>query len=110
MFQVMGYRFYMIYFEKVSKIYPNNSIGLENVSFSIEPKEFISIVGHSGAGKTTLLKMLLAEEKPTEGKVFFESLDVHSLDKYKINDLRRKIGMVFQDFKLLPSKTAYENI
>ena len=110
MFQVMGYRFYMIYFEKVSKIYPNNSIGLENVSFSIEPKEFISVVGHSGAGKTTLLKMLLAEEKPSEGKVFFESTNIHNLNRNEINKFRRKLGAVFQDFRLLPHKTAYENI
>jgi len=100
----------MIYFEKVSKIYPNNSIGLENVSFSIEPKEFISVVGHSGAGKTTLLKMLLAEEKPSEGKVFFESTNIHNLNRNEINKFRRKLGAVFQDFRLLPHKTAYENI
>jgi cell division transport system ATP-binding protein len=100
----------MIHFDKVSKIYSDSSIALEGVSLSIKPKEFVSIVGHSGAGKTTLLKMLLAEEKPTEGNVYFESIDVHSLSKSNINDLRRKIGMVFQDFKLLPNKTAYENI
>lgn len=102
--------FFMIHFDKVTKIYQDNSVALSDVSLSIEPKEFISIVGHSGAGKTTLLKMLLAEEKPTEGSVFFDSVDVHSLDKNKINNLRRKIGMVFQDFRLLPNKTAYENI
>ena len=100
----------MIYFDDVTKIYPDDSVALENVSFSIEPKEFISIVGHSGAGKTTLLKMILAEEKPTKGKVFFESTDIHRLSKSRINDFRRKIGMVFQDFRLLPDKTVYENI
>src|SRR6185369_9849336 len=100
----------MIYFDKVSKIYPDNSIALEDVSFSIEPKEFVSIVGHSGAGKTTLLKMFLAEEKPSEGKVFFESTDIHKLSKSEINDFRRKIGAVFQDFRLLPDKNVYENI
>lgn len=100
----------MIYFDKVTKIYPDQSLALDNVTLSILPKEFISIVGHSGAGKTTLLKMLLAEEKPTEGNVYFESQDIHELDKNKINNLRRKIGTVFQDFRLLPNKTAYENI
>jgi cell division transport system ATP-binding protein len=100
----------MIYFDRVSKIYADNSIALDNVSFSIEPGEFISIVGHSGAGKTTLIKMLLAEEKPTDGSVFFESINVHEVPLSRINVLRRKIGTVFQDFRLLPNKTAYENV
>jgi len=100
----------MISFDKVSKIYPDNSVALKDVSFSIEPKEFISIVGHSGAGKTTLLKMFLAEEKPSGGKVYFESVDIHSLNKREINHFRRKIGVVFQDFRLLSHKNIYENI
>lgn len=100
----------MIFFDRVSKVYPDNSVALQNVSFSIEPKEFVSIVGQSGAGKTTLLKMFLAEEFPTEGKVFYESADVHSLSKEGINELRRRVGMVFQDFRLLSDKTVYENI
>lgn len=100
----------MIYFDKVSKIYFDDSIALDNVSFTVEPGEFVSIVGHSGAGKSTLLKMILAEERPTTGSVFFESVDVHSLAKRKVPHLRRRIGSVFQDFKLLPNKTAYENI
>ncbi len=100
----------MIYFDKVSKIYTDDSVALDNVSFSVEPGEFVSIVGHSGAGKTTLLKMLLAEERPTKGKVFLESVDIHSLRRSAINAFRRKIGVVFQDFRLLPNKTVYENI
>ncbi len=100
----------MIYYDRVSKVYADNSVALEDVSFSVEPGEFISIVGHSGAGKTTLVKMLLAEERPTSGSVFFESINVHEVPLNKINNLRRKIGTVFQDFKLLPQKTAYENI
>ena len=100
----------MIYYDRVSKIYADNSTALEDVSFSVEPGEFISFVGHSGAGKTTLIKMLLAEEKPTSGSVFFESINVHEVPLSRINGLRRKIGTVFQDFKLLPAKTAYENI
>lgn len=100
----------MIYFDKVSKIYPDNCVALEDISFQIEPKEFVSVVGHSGAGKTTLVKMLLAEERPSAGKVFFESTDIHTLQKKQINDFRRKIGVVFQDFRLLPDKNVYENI
>jgi cell division transport system ATP-binding protein len=100
----------MIYYDRVSKIYADNSVALDDVSFSVEPGEFISVVGHSGAGKTTLVKMLLAEERPTSGSVFFESVNVHEVPLRKMNDLRRKIGTVFQDFRLLPQKTAYENI
>ena len=100
----------MISFERVSKVYPDESVALDNVSFSIEPREFVSIVGPSGAGKTTLLKLFLAEEKPTMGQVFFDEIDVHKLDKRTVNNFRRKIGMVFQDFRLLPNKTVYENI
>jgi len=100
----------MIFFDRVSKIYPDNSVALQDVTFAVEPNEFVSIVGQSGAGKTTLLKMFLAEEKPTEGKVFYESTDIHSLRKHDINTFRRKIGMIFQDFRLLSDKTVYENI
>ncbi|MEK9167932.1 MAG: cell division ATP-binding protein FtsE [Patescibacteria group bacterium] len=100
----------MIYFDKVSKKYSDNTIALDDVSFSIAPGEFVSIVGHSGAGKTTLLKMLLAEERPSEGAVFFESTNVHEVPRAEVPALRRRIGTVFQDFRLLPQKTAYENI
>ncbi len=100
----------MIYFDKVSKSYPDESVALSEVSFTIEPKEFVSIVGQSGAGKTTLLKMILAEERPTEGDVFFESANIHKLRANELNNYRRRIGTVFQDFRLLPNKTAYENI
>lgn len=100
----------MIYFNNVTKIYPGNSVSLENVNLTINLGEFVSIVGHSGAGKTTLTKLILAEERPTEGTVFFESQDVHRLKSRDLTRLRKKIGTVFQDFKLLPNKTAYENI
>lgn len=101
----------MIYFDNVSKLYNNgNSAAIEEVTFQIEPKEFVSIVGHSGAGKSTLLKMIIAEDKPTHGQVFFESLDIHKIPRTRLPQYRRKIGTVFQDFKLLPNKTAYENI
>jgi len=100
----------MIYFDKVTKHYRDGTPALEDVTLSISPKEFISIVGHSGAGKTTLLKMLLAEERPSQGSVFFESVDVQTVPKNALHNYRRKIGTVFQDFRLVPNKTAYENI
>ncbi len=100
----------MIFFDRVSKVYPDQSVALDDISLSIEPHEFVSIVGPSGAGKTTLLKLLLAEEKPSAGVVLFKDTDIHELDKREINDFRRNIGMVFQDFRLLPNKTVYENI
>src|SRR3989344_1966979 len=100
----------MIYFENVSKIYSPLSVALEDVTFAVEPSEFVSLVGQSGAGKTTLIKLLLAEERPTKGKVFFESQDIHNLSWGELPAIRRKIGTVFQDFKLLPTKTSYENV
>jgi cell division transport system ATP-binding protein len=100
----------MISFDHVSKIYKDNSVALDDVSFNIEAKEFVSIVGQSGAGKTTLTKMILGEERPTSGHVFFDSTDIHKLSKRQVNDYRRRIGTVFQDFRLLSHKTAYENI
>lgn len=100
----------MIYFDRVSKIYQDNFAALDDVSFAVEQGEFVSVVGHSGAGKTTLLKLILAEERPTVGQVFFHSTNIHDLDRGTIPSLRRKIGSIFQDFRLLPNKTAYENI
>jgi cell division transport system ATP-binding protein len=100
----------MIRYREVSKIYPDRSIALRDVSFDIAKGEFVSVVGKSGAGKTTLLKLLLAEEKPTHGQVFFDDLSVHEITNSHLPILRRSIGMVFQDYKLLESKTAYENV
>jgi cell division transport system ATP-binding protein len=103
----------MIYFNDVKKIYKKgsrNSIALDDITLTVNAGEFISIVGHSGAGKTTLVKMILAEEKPSEGTIFFESLNIHRLKNKEITKLRQRIGTVFQDFKLLANKTAYENI
>ncbi len=100
----------MIYFNGVTKVYPKDTTALEDIALSIQTGEFVSIVGQSGAGKTTLIKLILAEEKPTDGTVFFESTDIHKLRSKDLTRLRRRIGTVFQDFKLLPNKTAYENI
>lgn len=99
----------MIYFDRVTKRY-GGTRAIEDITLSIAPKEFVSIVGHSGAGKTTLLKLLLAEERPTDGAIFFESVDVNDLPVKALHHYRRKIGTVFQDFRLIPNKTAYENI
>ncbi len=100
----------MLYFDKVSKEYDNGNKVLEDISLTIHPGELVSIVGHSGAGKTTLIKLLLAEEHPTEGKVSFHSEDIHKLKGNGMTSYRRKVGVVFQDFRLIPNKTAYENV
>lgn len=100
----------MIYYDKVSKKYPDQTLALENISFGVEPKEFVTIVGHSGAGKSTLMKLLIAEDWPSEGVVYFESSNIHKMNKRQIGKLRRRIGMVFQDYRLIPGKTIYENI
>ncbi len=100
----------MIYFDKVTKAYQDGIKVVNDVTLTIEPEEFVSIVGRSGAGKTTLLKMLLAEEVPTDGAVFFESADIHKIKKSRVNKFRRRIGIVFQDFRLLSNRTAYENV
>ncbi len=103
----------MVSFQNVTKIY-QSSLGpmtaLANVSFEVKGGEFVSIVGRSGAGKTTILRLLLAEEKPTAGLIFFEGQDVHKIKPSKLPFFRRKIGVVFQDYKLLPLKTTYKNI
>jgi cell division transport system ATP-binding protein len=99
----------MIYFNNVTKKYRDN-VSLEDVSISITQGEFVAIVGHSGAGKTTLTKLILAEEFPTDGTVFFESTDIHKLSIKDLRNFRRRVGVVFQDFRLLSNKTVYENI
>lgn len=101
----------MIYFDKVTKIYLDGAPpAVADITLGVEPGEFVSIVGHSGAGKTTLLKMLFAEVLPTEGVVFFGERDIGALSEKDLLKLRRNIGTVFQDFRLLPTKNVYENI
>jgi cell division transport system ATP-binding protein len=101
----------MIYFDKVTKVYFTGSLpAVEDITLGIDPGEFVSIVGHSGAGKTTLLKMLFAEVEPTVGTVYFGSRAIPQLSGRELLKLRRNIGTVFQDFRLLSTKNVYENI
>lgn len=100
----------MIFFDKVNKIYDDSTHALKDVTIKIEPHEFISVVGHSGAGKTTLIKMLLAEDFPTDGRILFGESDINILSPKEISHLRRNIGTVFQDFRLINHKTVFENI
>lgn len=100
----------MISFQNVSKHYNHSNPALIDVSFKINPKEFVSIVGRSGAGKSTVVKLLIGEEKPTSGRVIFGHYDVGKLSPKELPLLRRHIGVVFQDFRLLPTKNAYENV
>ncbi len=100
----------MIYFKNVSKIYPPHSVALQDVTISIKPNEFVSLVGRSGAGKSTLIKLLIGEERPTMGEVVVGDVSINTLRDEDMPYLRRRIGTVFQDFKLISSKTAYENV
>lgn len=100
----------MIRFENVSKTYKGDFFALENVNLEIQKGEFVSIVGASGAGKSTILKLIYAEEMATEGEVYFNGVALSGLSRRKLPFHRRTIGTVFQDFKLLPKKTAFENV
>lgn len=100
----------MIIFQNVGKIYTKNSSALEDINLEIQTGEFVSIVGQSGAGKSTLLRLLFAEEFPTSGSVVIDGWDVSSIRPWQIPHLRRQIGVVFQDFKLITDKTAFENV
>ena len=100
----------MIIYENVSKIYSDDSKALDNVSLQIREGEFISMVGVSGAGKSTFLKMLYLEERPTDGNIYFHRKNIVDLKSRQLPYHRRKIGTVFQDFKLLPKKTLGENV
>lgn len=100
----------MIYYDNVSKVYPDGTIALDGVTLSVKQGEFVSVVGHSGAGKTTLMKLLLGEEQATSGGVSFDSVNIQKVRPKDMPELRRRIGVIFQDFRLLPRKTAYENV
>jgi len=100
----------MIAFQNVYKIYNAHSVALEDVGFEINPGEFISLVGKSGAGKSTVIRLLIGEEKPTKGRIFFGKYEVNRLSDYELPFFRRHIGVIFQEFRLLPTKNTYENV
>ena len=100
----------MLYLTNVSKVYKDETESLHDVSLTVSPGEFVAIMGHSGSGKTTLMKLILAEESPTTGTVFFESQDIHGLSRRDLIALRRRIGTIFQDFRLIKNKTVFENV
>lgn len=100
----------MIHLRKVSKIYPDNTAALKDISFSVESGEFVSIVGQSGTGKSTILKLLIAEERPTKGQVEIGDWEITNIRAGEVPALRRQMGVVFQDLKLLPTMTTYENV
>lgn len=100
----------MISFKNVTKEYPPKTHALAGVSFRIQAGEFVSITGQSGSGKSTVAKMIFAEEKPTSGQILIGDWDISRINHADVPVLRRQIGVIFQDFKLLPKKTAYENV
>lgn len=100
----------MIIFKDITKIYSPNIYAVKEVNLHIKSGEFVSIVGRSGAGKTTLVKMLLAEERPSQGRIIVGDWDITKIRGREEPLLRRQIGVVFQDFKLLPRKTVFENV
>lgn len=100
----------MIDFQNVTKLYDDKTVGVQNVTLKIEAKEFVSIVGQSGTGKTTLVKLLIAEERPTHGRICVGGWDITNIPDRDIPLLRRQIGVVFQDYKLLSKKTVFENV
>ncbi len=100
----------MISFFNVSKVYPNGVKALQGVSLQIEQGEFVFIVGPSGAGKSTLIKLIFREEMPTKGQIYINGRSILRMRRRDVPHLRRQIGMVFQDFRLLPDRTIYENV
>lgn len=94
----------------VSKMYPSGTQALKDVDIKIEKGEFVFVVGSSGAGKSTFIKLLLKEEEPTRGQIIINGLDITKLSRERVPHLRRKMGVVFQDFRLLQNKTVYENV
>ena len=100
----------MIKFNNVTKIYAPDTVVLQDVSFEIKDGEFVSFVGKSGAGKTTLVRLILGLEMPTSGEVYFNDIDVAKADSAQIQEIRRSVGSIYQDYKLLSNKTVYENV
>jgi len=100
----------LIRFVNVSKEYKNGVKALSNINLSIDKGEFVFIVGPSGAGKSTLIKLILKEENPTDGRIYLNNKDITYVKNRRIPFIRRSVGVVFQDFRLLPNKTVYENV
>jgi cell division transport system ATP-binding protein len=100
----------VVEFRNVTKKYLNNTLALKDVNFKIEKGEFVFVIGSSGSGKSTLVKLILKEEEPTDGEVLVNGYDVSAMSRKEIPYLRRSLGTVFQDFRLLQNKTVYENI
>jgi cell division transport system ATP-binding protein len=100
----------MIEFKNVKKVYDNGTVALDNVNFKINDGEFVFIVGASGAGKSTIVKLLLREEKISSGRLTVDQFDLLKLPNFKVPYYRRQIGVVFQDFRLFPNKTVFENV
>ncbi len=100
----------MIEFSNVSKTYENGTVALRNVNFKVEKGEFVFIVGASGAGKSTLTKLMLKEEDPTSGEIYINDFKLNKLKHRQIPNFRRSLGVVFQDFRLIPGMTVYDNV
>ena len=100
----------MLKMTDVSKVYPGGSVALQKVNIHIEPGEFVFVVGPSGAGKSTFIKMLFREVLPTTGSIFVNGVDILSLTPKEIPYMRRQLGIIFQDYRLLPDRTVYENV
>lgn len=100
----------MLRMQDVSKVYPGGSVALQDVDIHIKPGEFVFVVGPSGAGKSTFIKMLFREVLPTTGSIFVNGVDILSLTPKEIPYLRRQLGIIFQDYRLLPDRTVYENV
>lgn len=100
----------MIKMENVTKVYENGAVGLREFNLHIKKGEFVFVVGSSGSGKSTFIRLLLKEVEPTDGNIIINGTDITAIKRRQIPYLRRKIGVVFQDFRLLPSKTVYENV
>lgn len=101
---------YIIEFQNLNKEYPDGTKGLEDINLSIEPGEFVFLIGTSGAGKTTLMKHIVREERPTSGDIYVDGENLNEMKKKHLPQLRRKVGFIYQDFRLLDSKNVFENV
>ena len=100
----------MVLFDKVTKVYKGDIVALDNVTFTLDPKEFVFVVGPSGAGKSTVIRLLIRQELPSDGEIVFEDVDVTKIPRRLLSVYRQQLGVVFQDLKLIPSKTVRQNV